>query len=646
MSKLTGIALCSLSLFLLALASCARSGSGSVYAPLPAAGVQDVADLPVPLLPAPAGLKAGNPRQASAAGTLALDGAAFDSGLPASLVAADVIDLQYSPDYDPGNGGLSPAYAIFNFNLDGSAPEPELRLIWTTPPAEGTAWLGLANFGTNRWDWQAAPVDGSPLDLGNLQFYKNALSSHLYIAVLLTGTQPASLYRVRLGQPFVEGEAPLPALSSGIGSFTAQPQQAGYGVPGSVGLFDYDWDGDGSFEETDRAENDPPEHIYSGGDSSGILRYHNDEGYDDQLAFDVHVLDSWDVSEIDGELDVVEIEKPRLAVVQGNLGLLYRQRTVAGNTYNMLYRNIDPASQDWGSETEISAAGFPANLTDLLEVDGTPAFCFVTTEDVWFARSSTALGDDWIGPVKCETVPVLNGLLSECNMALINDNPAWVVRVQASGEVWYERAVDSSGTDWNGGMGFVQNGASNKEITLGEVGGLPAVTYSTGLGYRMIQADTEDGKSNWLTEVLNITCKAPYAVDFGNIGGYPSLLVSFNLDDTYEFPAVQQPANTDGSGGWNSSFLGPQVAGTYYGDFCDLTAVDPKWGYGGMAAFLQSSGNDLGVCFFSTQPTYTESYFSVQIDNGLTDCQAVMFGDTPVVAFTTDTKTLQIAVLH
>ncbi|MCB1188653.1 hypothetical protein KDL29_15940 [bacterium] len=602
--------------------------------------------LPAPALPAPLLLPAGSPRQSSAAGTLAQDGAAYDSSLSSSLVGVDGTDLQYSPNYDPGNGGLEPAWAVFNLDLTGSSPDPELRLIWTTAPAAGSAWLGIANFGTNRWDWQSAPVDGGPVDFGSLQFYKNASSNHLYVVVLLTGTDGANLHRVRLGQALVEGEAPMPELSEGIGSLLAQPQQAGYGVPGSVGLFDYDWDGDGTFDDTDRAENDPPQYSYGAGDSNGILRYHNDEGYDDQLAFSVHVLDNWDVYDVDGEIGVVEIDRPRLAVIDGYLGLLYRQKVVAGNVVSLVYRSIDPANQDWGAETIIGISGNPFNLTDLLAVDGAPAFCYNTTEEVWFSRASSAAGDDWIGAVKCESVPVMGGLLSECNMALINGNPAWAVRVQASGEVWYERAVDSNGSDWTGGMGFAFNGAGNKELTLGEVGGLPAIAYCTGLGYRVAQADNENGQGLWTNELLDFGTMAPFSVDMSTIDGLPCALIPFNADNTYTYPTLRQAPNADGSGVWTSIYLGPTDPGVYNGQYCDLVVLDPRWVYTGMAAFLNGVGNDLGVCFFRTVPSHEEFYSHVVLDDGLTDCQSAMFGSTPVVAFTTDSKTLQIAVMH
>ena len=79
-------------------------------------------------------------------------------GCPWNLVAAEDDNARFSPAWIHGGGITGAAYAIYQFSLPGYTGEESLSLTWSESADFADAWLALANFTRDRWDWFHMPA--------------------------------------------------------------------------------------------------------------------------------------------------------------------------------------------------------------------------------------------------------------------------------------------------------------------------------------------------------------------------------------------------------------------------------------------------------------------------------------------------------
>ena len=158
-----------------------------------------------------AGLAAQLPRlnrSISSVDPLLFGASFFEAGLPVSRVETLVApDVRFSPKWDAADPRLSDAaYATFRFNLTGlvELPEDTISLGWTEPPASlDDAFVGLANWGKEGWDWYQLDDDGI-ITLPGLERYVS--NSHEVLAmVLVLGQAECVLSVISIGEPEVRG---------------------------------------------------------------------------------------------------------------------------------------------------------------------------------------------------------------------------------------------------------------------------------------------------------------------------------------------------------------------------------------------------------------------------------------------------------
>lgn len=133
----------------------------------------------------------------------------FDGSFPHPLASAQGESCRFEPDQPAGSPGLAgAAWAFYSYSL--SAYDGPDRIIdsWNLPPASGCAWLGLANWDRNRWDWYPASGSGGATQLSALGPYIT-FNGGLLACVLLTGDSPRELSRLRIG-----GVAPVAQLDA------------------------------------------------------------------------------------------------------------------------------------------------------------------------------------------------------------------------------------------------------------------------------------------------------------------------------------------------------------------------------------------------------------------------------------------------
>jgi hypothetical protein len=207
------------------------------------------------LLPGPRALLAGEeqPRSASAAEEDYIrHGSDFEAALPHQHALTAISEsVEFQPMWS-ADLGLEPdrlAYCIYKFTIPDYDRGAELRYNWIFGPADPrTVWFGLSDWQADGWHW----LRGNPDRLVSFDSTAPYLSASdvIYVVVLLASDQFSVLRYLRLGEmppiDVVLETRPrfslLPARIVGDARFSTVPV-------GTIESFEWDWDGDGSFEE-------------------------------------------------------------------------------------------------------------------------------------------------------------------------------------------------------------------------------------------------------------------------------------------------------------------------------------------------------------------------------------------------------------
>ena len=139
------------------------------------------------------------------------------------------------------------AYVGYSFDLAGYEGRSRLQLGWYDPPPLKTAWVGLANWGLDRWDWLALPPSAN-VELDSLEPYLNS-EDCLSTIVLATGTTESELHWLRVGDNLkpcanMSGTADIAVLGQ---PFTLSALSS-LDLDGTLALYEWDIDGDGEYE--------------------------------------------------------------------------------------------------------------------------------------------------------------------------------------------------------------------------------------------------------------------------------------------------------------------------------------------------------------------------------------------------------------
>jgi hypothetical protein len=147
--------------------------------------------------------------------------------------------------------GTAPAVAcaVYTLEPDVASVAPLLHLAWRTAPQAGQCWIGLGDFTRGVWTWQQWTAgQDTALDLQTLNI---SPTGAVPVAVVLTGAAAAQLGRVRIGanQPpqvtlnLTAPQGPAPVSLTADASATYDPD-------GLIVKYEYDLDGDGTFDQT------------------------------------------------------------------------------------------------------------------------------------------------------------------------------------------------------------------------------------------------------------------------------------------------------------------------------------------------------------------------------------------------------------
>ncbi len=210
----------------------------------------------------------------------------------------------------------------------------------------------------------------------------------------------------------------------------------------------------------------------------------------------------------------------------GRFQIVLRVSDSAGNQ-NTLSQSVDIRPQ----EVLLDADGW--GDIELLNVGGNPALAYSSTADnsVKFLRSSDAQGQSWGSPVTV-IVPA-EQRAAGLSAAMINGRPAIVYSdAQPSGspqsnKMQYIRALDAEGTSW-GSPVEVAVFASSGQYSLNTVQGRPAMAFaatgsadSVDLWY--VRANNQNGTSWGSAVLVDAQDYAGYDTDLRSVNGQPAI---------------------------------------------------------------------------------------------------------------------------
>jgi len=139
------------------------------------------------------------------------------------------------------------AFGIYPFVIDGYDRDPILYYNWSDPPADiGDCWVGLANWSEQRWDWRKCTTKGY---LAYNSFDPYFSSGHFFVIIVAACNKTCTFDFLQVGPPQVFPTVDAyPPVSLPPAHITATAAGSTTAV-GDIANYEWDWDGDGIFEE-------------------------------------------------------------------------------------------------------------------------------------------------------------------------------------------------------------------------------------------------------------------------------------------------------------------------------------------------------------------------------------------------------------
>ncbi len=137
------------------------------------------------------------------------NGAEYGADLPYNRCSVSALEAILEPAWaGETRSGSDMAYCIYRLQLDPAAPGAELVISWSgNAPAAGKCFIGLANWDSGRWQWQAL-AQGSQLAITDPASLADP-AMHCLAAVVLLGQTACVLSEISLGETAPELSYPI-----------------------------------------------------------------------------------------------------------------------------------------------------------------------------------------------------------------------------------------------------------------------------------------------------------------------------------------------------------------------------------------------------------------------------------------------------
>ncbi|MCB1222122.1 MAG: PKD domain-containing protein [Planctomycetales bacterium] len=266
---------------------------------------------------------------------------------------------------------------------------------------------------------------------------------------------------------------------------------------GSIVLYEWDTDGDGSFD----ADSGDSSTLNIGAGTAGPLllqlRVTDDDG---ATAVDTALLNvrGWNTVNVNLFGGPDHGKHCSLALVNGFPAISYYRESTADLMY---VRATDAEGSSWGNPIAVATPSDQGQFSSLLVVNGNPAIGFweATNSNLRYVRSADPDGTVWAPSITVDA-PGLTG--SYLSMALVHDNPAMSYHDSALG-LRFVRANDANGSDWGTPLSLDSVGITGGYTSLALLStGYPAISYydASNGDLRFIRATDQDGTA-WVAPV-------------------------------------------------------------------------------------------------------------------------------------------------
>ena len=205
-------------------------------------------------------------------------GSEYDSELPQGNVSRSGHEAVFAPHWIKPGGQLADlAYATYRFSLSGFDLDPVLRFTWTETGSFTDAWVALADFPSDRWEWFQLSRSGILVFDPTRHI---SVSGDTYAVVMLMGTAEWRLERLRIGPQYASPQAVVSASPR----FGSPPLAVSFDASasfdpdgGNLTRFEWDWEGDGTYD-LDSGADATVDHTYNGyRDYRAVVRVTDDE---------------------------------------------------------------------------------------------------------------------------------------------------------------------------------------------------------------------------------------------------------------------------------------------------------------------------------------------------------------------------------
>jgi PKD repeat protein len=181
---------------------------------------------------------------------------------------------------------------VYNFTIPGYDRNPQARLTWSAAPPAGKLWLGLANWGLDRWDWYAASP-AAPRNFSSLAPYIRP-DGALLLAVLCLGAAPAALDTLRIGSEPPAGALQVTPQTAFVPFQATFDASASSDPDGTIAKYEWDLDGNGAFElDTGAVPSAPAQNYATAGIYPVALRVTDNDGLQNTMQLQVTAIAAW-----------------------------------------------------------------------------------------------------------------------------------------------------------------------------------------------------------------------------------------------------------------------------------------------------------------------------------------------------------------
>ncbi|MCC7478400.1 PKD domain-containing protein [bacterium] len=313
---------------------------------------------------------------------------------------------------------------------------------------------------------------------------------------------------------------------------------------GTLTLFEWDLDGDGTYEQSSGTDPQLSFTPASAGPYSIGLRVSDELGAQSTAQALLHVRGWMPTVQAAGE-GTNAGRHCSVAIVQGRLAAAFHS---VSNGDLMYARATDYLAQDWSEAVVADSDGFTGASTSLAVVNGLPSIAYRDNLDrVLFVQAIDALGDAWGAEVVVQQASAISGI------SMIEADGVPAVAFDDDTDLLYCRGFDAAGSGWNAPQlldGSCEPGAGP---TLALLGDKPALAYrqTTASGLMFMRALNASG-SSWNPPVsADATFGAGEYASLALVDGFPA--IAYTNADSRDFRYVRAADSLGDS--WGMSVL-------------------------------------------------------------------------------------------